>query len=103
MLQLQSAAVIPIQGANALQITIQSAADVNAILYTVPVGRKFVGYIASANTSGDVKINNMSMFASYTSTNSTWSSILHTLLPGTVVREGNYANTTRIIGVESDA
>jgi hypothetical protein len=103
MLQLQGTAGAPIQGVNAIQITIQSTASSDTILYTVPVGRKFVGYISSANSNGDIKINNMTVYSSLSTANSRWPSILHTLLPGTVVREGNFPSTTRIIGVESDA
>jgi hypothetical protein len=66
----------------------------STVMYTVPVNKRFVGYIWSGGTEG-VAINGVI-------TNTTSASVLFTLYFGAVVGAlGN--NNVRIIGYEEDA
>jgi len=106
MLQLQGTAAAPTQGSNAIQITIQNNNAANSVMYTVPNGRKFVGRIFNTQASIQTFINNAWVYAYFGAGSAPPQSGSlgdFTLLAGTVVKEGGTANTSMLIGVESDA
>lgn len=78
----------------------------NAVMYTVPLGKKFVGYVYSYGTGGFnatpaggslTTLNTMSIGVAYASVQP----ILLTFVAGTTIANGAGAQT-QIIGVESD-
>lgn len=77
------------------------------ILYTVPAGKKFVGYIYGASTAANYSITPsggvpVSMTAPATSaTNLSHTAFQLVLIAGTTVANAG-ANTLQLIGVESD-
>ena len=89
----------------------------NAIVYTVPTGRKFVGWTSSqynydTNTNyaprlvvGTVEVLHSSSFSAqpYASTRTAMAAPEITLLAGTSVKVGTTGNATYVFGVESDA
>ena len=88
-----------------VQISIQNSTPAQAVMYTVPTGRKFVGHITNSYQSGGCYINSMQLSCYYgnaTAVAAAWSLNQITLLGGTVVKEGATANSTSILGVESD-
>ena len=84
----------------------------NTIVYTVPAGRKFVGWASNGNgTSGSYwaqlefdggVVRHYSGFSTAPSSNMPADSPVLTLLAGTVVKVGN-GQTVYVFGVESDA
>ena len=89
-----------------------TAQNANTVVYTVPEGRKFVGwasnfsgnsgsYWASLEANG-VAVRHYSGFSTYPTTNMPADSPVLTLLAGTTVKVGN-GNTVYVFGVESDA
>jgi hypothetical protein len=89
-----------------IQITIPYTTQSNTVMYTVPVGRKFIGYIACTGNGPQTFINTMA-FHCYQGANTAvvQAGALNaiTLLAGTVVKEGSSANVSYMYGVESDA
>ena len=89
-----------------------TATNANTVVYTVPVGRKFIGWASNHNgTSGSYwaqlefgggVIRHYSGFATGPSSNMPPDSPVLTLLAGTVVKVGN-GQTVDVFGVESDA
>ncbi len=89
-----------------------TAQNSNTVVYTVPAGRKFVGWASNHNgTSGSYwaqlefgggVVRHYSGFATAPSSNMPPASPLLTLLAGTVVKVGN-GQTVDVFGVESDA
>lgn len=98
------------------QIAVEGGSS-SAVLYTVPTGRKFVGWVSSrynydTNQAyspklkvGSVEVLHQSSFSAqpYSSTRSPMSAPQITLLAGTSVTVGNTGNNTYVFGVESDA
>lgn len=84
----------------------------NTVVYTVPDGRKFVGWASNGNgTSGSywaqlevnsVVVRHYSGFSTAPASNMPPDSPVLTLLAGTVVKVGNGQNVY-VFGVESDA
>ena len=92
-----------------------TASSSNAIIYTVPTGRKFVGYASNAyalDTSpnyfvrlvaGGVEVDHRSSFSAEPLNYRSIPSPQLTLLAGTSVKVGNSGNNSFVFGVESDA
>lgn len=76
------------------QISISSGSN-NAIMYTVPAGRMFTGFISNNSTTMPT-VDNVSLAGSKNDAANEVS-----LGPGAVVR--NISNTTSIVGIERDA
>lgn len=79
----------------------------NAVMYTVPAGKKFVGHIYQYNsTNYYCYINGVPFYAfngNSTYVASAGSLMELTLVEGTVVQEAGTASVTFIMGVEYDA
>ena len=84
----------------------------NTIVYSVPTGRKFVGWASNGNGNGSSYwaqlefgggvVRHWSGFSTPPSSNMPPDSPVLTLLAGTVVKVGN-GQTVYVFGVESDA
>ena len=88
-----------------IQITIAATSTANAVMYTVPTGRKFIGRIGNTTSGYGTYVNSalIPFFQGSGGTNPTAAALFElTLLAGTVIKE-QAANSTYIYGVESDA
>ena len=74
----------------------------NSIMYTVPSGRKFVGYILTGMQYNQPSINNVGFYAWQQNQNGAATN-LYTLYGGAVIKEGSNASQTTIIGTETAA
>lgn len=82
----------------------------NTVVYTVPAGRKFVGWASNTNNgsywanleSGGVAVRHYGTFSASPTTNRYEENSVLTLLAGTTVKVGN-GQTVYVFGVESDA
>lgn len=87
-----------------IQISINNTALAAAVMYVVPVGRKFVGYIGNITAGNRTQIN-AAFVSTYqgnaTSVISAGALWTYTLLAGTVIKEVT-ASSSYIIGVESN-
>jgi hypothetical protein len=84
-------------------ITVESQGSASAIMYTVPAGRKFDGYLWTNNTSYWGRINNIDL-RPYSSTGAALSPLPIKLTAGDVVKSSaTAANYTYIQGLESNA
>tara|TARA_R110000851_G_scaffold280479_1_gene433775 strand:+ start:1843 stop:2151 length:309 start_codon:yes stop_codon:yes gene_type:complete len=87
------------------QIAITNTALAGTTMYTVPVGRKFIGYFNTRGQNQPTKINGVNIYPYYgggTSVVQPGALVEWTLVAGTVVSE-NTSNQTSIVGVEYDA
>lgn len=90
----------------AKQVTINNSSAANSIMYTVPLNRKFIGYIGNTQSGPQTFINGTPVYCHHGSGTTVAQSgalVQHTLLAGTIVKEGGSANTSFIYGVEYDA
>ncbi len=89
-----------------------TAQNNGTVVYTVPAGRKFVGWASNTNSSngsywasleaGGVAVRHYSQFSYGPVNYQTIDSPVLTLLAGTTVKVGN-GQTVYVFGVESDA
>ena len=87
------------------QITIPNTALAGATMYTVPAGRKFIGYFTTSSQNQPTQINGVNIYPFYgagTSVVQPGALAEWTLVAGTVVSEVTSGQTT-IVGVEYDA
>lgn len=94
-------------GINAKQISL-AASLANAVVYTVPAGKKFIGYITSSSAYSDYgqfKVNGVIHTNAYyqSSGGMTMMSRELTFLAGTVISTLPNSNNVSILGIESDA
>ena len=89
-------------------IAIQNNVGAGAVLYTVPDGRKFVGYIYNTTLNNQTFINNAWGYHFMGGGNTAGQNQQagcnnqYTFYAGTVIKEGT-ANTSMVIGYEMDA
>lgn len=84
----------------------------NAVLYTVPSGRRFLGWASNGNgtssgnymllVAGGVEVHHYSGFSTIPTTNMPADSPQFTLLAGSSIKNGS-SNYGYVFGVESDA
>lgn len=89
-------------------IAITNNTGAGSIMYTVPDGRKFVGYIYNTTLNAQTYINNAWAYHFQGGGNTAGSNQqpgannLYTFYAGTVIKEGGNANTSILIGYEMD-
>jgi hypothetical protein len=80
-------------GTNPKQIAVSSN---SGVIYTVPTGRKFIGFILGSAATAACQINSTADIVA-----SNFSSFQHTFLEGTVITRASA--TITVIGIEVDA
>ena len=102
-LTLEAAAATAVATTASKSITIQSQGSGSAVMYTVPTGRKFEGYLWTNQQSYWGRINNIDL-RPYSSTNAALSPLPIKLTAADVVKASPTASDyTFIQGLESDA
>jgi len=91
--------------ANPRQIALTTASS-SVVLYTVPVGKKFVGYIYGQTLASEYQITPSGGTAAFNSapannTNAPITPLQSVLVAGTIITSGS-SNRIYVIGVESD-
>ena len=95
------------------QISAKSTTNL-AVVYTVPAGRKFVGWVSNEGSasgssytswlsSGGTDVRHYSYFSAEPSSYKYFPAPEITLLAGTSVKQGSGSYNTNVWGVESDA
>lgn len=84
--------------AEARQVAVYSA-TANEVMYTVPNGRSFRGFVSGRNGSGFVRINGAELYLEVQSTGSNAVPFPLELVSGTVVQCGNTTGVS-LVGVE---